>query len=105
MLEYTLILPAGSEWIVLLVVVAVFLFGAKKIPEIARSIGRARGEFEKGKREYEDELRKASEPEKKELTGREKLEQAAKSLGISIEGKSDEELREALKKALEKPQP
>ncbi len=92
------------QWIILLVVVVIFLFGSKKIPDLARSVGRARGEFERGKREYEEELRKEKEGEvKKELTDREKLEQAARSLGISVEGKSDEELREALKKNLEKP--
>ncbi|MFQ6134326.1 MAG: twin-arginine translocase TatA/TatE family subunit [Nitrososphaerales archaeon] len=103
MLEYILALPIGTEWIVLLVVVVIFLFGAKKIPDLARSVGRARGEFARGKQEYEEELRKEREgEEKKEPTEREKLEQAARSLGITVEGKSDEELREAVKKALEK---
>lgn len=97
MLEHILFMPVGTEWLVLLVVVIVFLFGARKIPDLARSIGRARGEFEKGRRESDEELE-----EKKEPTEREKLEKAANSLGISVEGKSDDELREAVKKALEK---
>jgi len=47
----------GIEWIVLLVVVAVlFLFGPKKIPEFARGLGRALGEFKRGKVEVEQEI-------------------------------------------------
>ena len=91
----------GQEWIILIVIVVVLLFGAKKIPELARSVGRARGEFEKGKVETEEEIRKGRENAKKQPE-REKLENAATSLGIPIEGKSDEELREEVRKALEK---
>ena len=91
----------GQEWIILIVIVVVLLFGAKKIPELARSVGRARGEFEKGKVETEEEIRKGRENAKKQPE-REKLENAATSLGIPVEGKSDEELREDVRKALEK---
>jgi len=91
----------GQEWIILIIVVVVLLFGAKKIPELARSVGRARGEFEKGKVETEEEIRKGRENAKKQPE-REKLENAATSLGIPVEGKSDEELREDVRKALEK---
>jgi len=95
------LLPGGSEWIILIVVVVVLIFGAGKIPQLAKSIGRARGEFEKGKFEGEEEVRKAREDSKKtEGTEREKLENAAKALGLNVEGKSDEELREELKKAI-----
>ena len=95
------LLPGGSEWIILIVVVVVLIFGAGKIPQLAKSIGRARGEFEKGKFEGEEEVRKARESSKKtEVTEREKLENAAKALGLNVEGKSDEELREELKKAI-----
>ena len=95
------LLPGGSEWIILIVVVVVLIFGAGKIPQLAKSMGRARGEFEKGKFEGEEEVRKARESSKKtEVTEREKLENAAKALGLNVEGKSDEELREELKKAI-----
>jgi sec-independent protein translocase protein TatA len=42
---------------VILVVLAVVLFGANKLPEMARSLGRSQGEFGKGLREgqLEDE--------------------------------------------------
>jgi sec-independent protein translocase protein TatA len=37
-----------TEWIVVAVVALVLFGGAKKLPEIARSIGKAKGEFKKG---------------------------------------------------------
>jgi sec-independent protein translocase protein TatA len=47
----------GPEWIVVGVIAVAVLFGAKKLPEMARSVGRAQGEFKKGIREghVEDE--------------------------------------------------
>ena len=39
---------AGGAMILL---VAVILFGSKKLPEMARSLGRAQGEFKKGLQE------------------------------------------------------
>lgn len=102
MLESVLIIPGivGSEWLILVVIVIIFLFGARKIPDLAKSFGRARGEFEKGKSEAEEELRKEREAAKKRPAEREKLEKAAESLGIPVEGKSDDELRKAVNEAL-----
>ena len=38
-----------TEIIILVVVIGVLIFGAKKIPELAKTFGKAKGEFEKGK--------------------------------------------------------
>ncbi len=43
----------GIWQIVICVAVIAVLFGAKKIPELARSIGKAKGEFKKGLAEGE----------------------------------------------------
>lgn len=48
----------GQEWIIIIVVAAIFIFGAKKIPELAKTFGKARGEYEKGKLEGDKELEK-----------------------------------------------
>ncbi|WP_232688392.1 Sec-independent protein translocase subunit TatA/TatB [Halobacterium zhouii] len=48
-------LPGGMEWAVILLI-AVLLFGANKIPKLARSTGQAMGEFQRGREEIEDEL-------------------------------------------------
>jgi len=47
--------PGGMEMVVILLI-AVLLFGANKIPKLARSTGQAMGEFQKGRQEVEDEL-------------------------------------------------
>ena len=47
----------GQEWIIVIVIAVVLIFGAKKIPELAKTFGKARGEFEKGKIEGEKELK------------------------------------------------
>jgi TatA/E family protein of Tat protein translocase len=41
----------GPEWIIVGLIAIGVLFGAKKIPEMARSVGKAQGEFKKGIRE------------------------------------------------------
>jgi sec-independent protein translocase protein TatA len=94
----------GIEWIVLLVAIAIiFAFGGKKIPELARSLGRAKGEFERGKRELEKELRdgeyesttrSSSEVSKpKDESG---VVSAAKNLGIETEGKTEDDLKKEI---------
>jgi sec-independent protein translocase protein TatA len=45
-------LPGGMEMAVILLI-AVLLFGANKIPKLARSVGQAQGELKRGLRESE----------------------------------------------------
>jgi sec-independent protein translocase protein TatA len=49
-------MPGPSEWIVVAIVALVVIFGAKKIPEMARSMGRAQSEFKKGMKEGQADL-------------------------------------------------
>ncbi|MGM0605835.1 MAG: Sec-independent protein translocase subunit TatA/TatB [Halobacteriota archaeon] len=55
-------LPVGPELLIILLVL-VLLFGANKIPKLARSTGQAMGEFKKGRTEVEEELREMTEGE------------------------------------------
>ncbi|QCC48298.1 twin-arginine translocase TatA/TatE family subunit [Halobellus limi] len=48
-------LPGGPEVLVVLLIL-VLLFGANKIPKLARSTGQAMGEFRRGREEIEEEL-------------------------------------------------
>ena len=49
------LLPGGGEiWLV--VIVIVLLFGASAIPKLARSIGKAQGEFQKARGEFDKEV-------------------------------------------------
>ncbi|MCF7729876.1 MAG: twin-arginine translocase TatA/TatE family subunit [Chthoniobacterales bacterium] len=50
-------IPSGPDLIVLLIIVLV-LFGAKRLPEIARSLGQSVHEFKKAKQEFEDQASK-----------------------------------------------
>jgi sec-independent protein translocase protein TatA len=50
---------AGPDLIIILLIVLV-LFGAKKLPELARGMGQAIKEFQKAKDEFGDELHKAA---------------------------------------------
>ncbi len=48
---------AGMEWIWIIVIVVVLIFGAKKIPELAKTLGKAKGDYEKGRIESEKDLK------------------------------------------------
>ena len=53
----------GIWQVVIVVLIIAVLFGAKKIPELARSIGKAKGEFKKGLAEGEKEEAEAAKSE------------------------------------------
>ena len=46
----------GPPELAIILVIAVLLFGANKIPKLARSTGEAMGEFQKGREKVETEL-------------------------------------------------
>ena len=97
-LEMIPLFVMGMEWIWLIVIGGIVIFGAKKIPELARSLGKAQGEFEKGKIQ--------GTKEGKELLNSDehaKLVKAAESLGLETEGLSDQQLKDAISKATSKP--
>jgi sec-independent protein translocase protein TatA len=52
----------GMQEIIIIVIAAgIILFGAKKIPELARTLGKSRMEYEKGKFEAEKEFKDLKE--------------------------------------------
>jgi sec-independent protein translocase protein TatA len=61
MLEQITNFVAGAEWVWIIVIVAVLIFGAKKIPELARTLGKAKGDYEKGRIESEKDLKEFKE--------------------------------------------
>jgi sec-independent protein translocase protein TatA len=96
----------GIEWIIIIAIIAVVIFGAKKIPELARSFGRASTEYEKARLEAKKELQKIKDhgttPEADPLQNREKLESVAATLGIDYSQMSDDELRSAIRTEINK---
>ena len=51
---------SGGDLLLILVIILI-LFGAKKLPELARGLGQAIKEFQKAKDEFTDELHKAGD--------------------------------------------
>ena len=94
----------GPMEIALIVVVIIILFGAAKIPELARSLGKATGEFKKGQKDIERELTEVERSIKETPAENKssKIKQMARDLGISTEGKIDEQLLEEIQKKMPK---
>ena len=55
-----------GEILIIIMVIAVVFFGVKEIPKLVRTLGRAKGEFKKGKMEIEKELKEAEDEALKE---------------------------------------
>jgi sec-independent protein translocase protein TatA len=89
----------GMEWVILIAIIIALFVGVKKIPELARSFGRASGEFEKAKIEMRTEIQRVKTGSNDE---REKLESVATKLGIDHVDKNDEQLRKAIEEDLSK---
>ncbi len=90
----------GTNEIILIALVVIILFGASKIPELARSLGKATGEFKKAKSETERELKDVEKSLKESKSPEEKsskIKQMARDLGIPTEGKSDEQLLDEIR--------
>ena len=95
-------LPAGFEWIIILIIIAVLLlFGPQKLPELAKGIGRALGEFRRGKIEVERQI-------SEELTDmdvrdtRARVEKAASALRVPTSGRSEMQLKLDIARAVDK---
>ena len=84
---------AGTEWIVIIVVIGALIFGAKKIPDLARSLGKASSEYEKAKVVATKELERIKGMGSTTSNDSEKLREVATTLGIDHTGKTDSELR------------
>lgn len=55
--------PLGSQELLVILAIVLLLFGANKLPELARSLGRAKKEFKKGMEEEEEEKEKEKKKE------------------------------------------
>jgi sec-independent protein translocase protein TatA len=101
------VMPGGGELMVIGILVIVLLFGAAKVPQLARSFGQAMGEFKKAKKESELNLKQfedsivGDEKEIPETTAKAEkkdkdvnIREVAAYMGIETEGKTDEQLKE-----------
>ena len=96
----------GSWEILLILAVIALLFGATKLPDLARSMGRSMGEFKKGQYEVEKELQAVKASSSAAAPGPEvaltRTQRMAKNMGIEITGKTDDQLLVEIEAKLEK---
>lgn len=83
------ILGLGAPEILLILVIVLVLFGGAKLPQLARNLGRAKAEFQKGTKELPT-------PESED----EKTLRVARELGISTEGRSLGEVRAEIRQKM-----
>jgi len=55
----------GVGEIILILLVVLILFGAKKIPELAKGLGKGMSEFKKGLKDVEDEIKSVDKDSEK----------------------------------------
>lgn len=95
----------GLEWLIIgAIAIVVILWGPAKIPEFARALGRAKGEFSKAQDEFSKAASETAQsrsatnftvpPPPSLKTRDEVLIDAARSMGISTEGKTREQISE-----------
>jgi sec-independent protein translocase protein TatA len=58
-ITHTLAFSFGGQEMILVFLVVLLLFGAKKLPELARGIGKSAGEFKRARSEFEREITRA----------------------------------------------
>ena len=61
MFDSLMLFVGGTEIIILVVVIGVLIFGAAKIPQLAKTFGKAKSEYKKGEIEGDKELKEFKE--------------------------------------------
>ncbi len=116
-----------SNELIIIVVVVILLFGATAIPKLARALGRAKGEFQSAKSEFDAAALQAEQnaaaatraetapsddaatlepapatpiPEAKATASEEEVRRAAREVGIQEQGMSLDEVKAELNKLL-----
>jgi sec-independent protein translocase protein TatA len=98
----------GWEWLIIgVVAIVIIMWGPAKIPEFAKALGRAKGEFSKASKEFSDAATTtanapattfvaapAPAPVQTLKSKDEMLLETARNLGISTDGKTREQITE-----------
>lgn len=61
----------GGPEMIMIFIVILLLFGAKKLPELARGVGKSMGEFKKAREEFEREITRSEEEVRRDDRARE----------------------------------
>ena len=89
----------GNTELLFLLFIVLLLFGGRKLPELARSMGEAVKEFNKATNEPTKYI---DEKTKKENEERQAIIDAAKKLGIEVEGRDINDIAQDIVKATNK---
>jgi sec-independent protein translocase protein TatA len=100
------------QWVIIgVVVLVIFLWGPQKIPDLARSLGRAKKEFDQAQKEFtavsnpvgtmlsaplSGGMVSATQKPAEVVTGDQTLVDTAKQLGIATEGKTREQISQEI---------
>lgn len=87
-------MPIGPMEIGIIVLIVVLLFGATKVPQLARSFGQAMGEFKKAKKEAELNYKKFEESVAGDEKVTEKLKEKVASVAMGEDTKTDVDIKE-----------
>ncbi len=69
----------GSQELLIILAIVVILFGAKKIPDLAKGLGKGIKDFKKAVKEDDEVEVDKSTPEKEKIEGKEKTSETTKS--------------------------
>jgi sec-independent protein translocase protein TatA len=86
----------GTQELILILIVVLFIFGPSKLPELARSLGKAAGEFKRAQVETELDIKRFNKPidDKDKDT---KIHNLAIEMGIDVKNKTSEQLVEEIR--------
>ena len=86
------------DWLIIVVVILVLFGSTKKIPDLARNIGKASGEFKRGQMEIEKEIKNAMNAPAAAPTASAGVDyfQVAKSLGIDTQNKNEKQVKDEI---------
>ncbi|WP_174589702.1 twin-arginine translocase TatA/TatE family subunit [Methanocella conradii] len=93
----------GPQELLLIFGIIIILFGATKLPELARSLGQSMGEFKVGQMEAErryEALKNQPLQQSSDDIALTRAQRMAKNLGIDFKGKTDEQLLAEIEKKL-----
>jgi sec-independent protein translocase protein TatA len=83
---------SGWEWIIIgVVAIVIIMWGPSKIPELAKALGKAKGEFDKASKEFQ-EVASTTANSPKIRSNDEILLETAKNLGIATDEKTREQI-------------
>jgi len=106
-LEYLLNI-IGTEWMIIIFIALILLFGSNRLPDVAKKIGRLVGDYKKAKNQIQNEMKDVTK-ENFEVSGpvkneRKKLEIMASNLGVDCKSKTDDELKKIIDSKIGQPQ-